>query len=353
MQPAKRSVPGVGWDKKREKSGELWYNEKRCKARESYCISGIFAVKKVSMQISKAFLFVCPALLCVAPLTLNAADSPEQIKAREALEKLYQSQPPAVAPAAAPAPAPAVQPAPAPAPAPKPAKVEPAPAPAPAKAPDPAPAAAQPAPAPSSSYPVLVMPTPADEAALEKAREALRQKMNDLNAGGQPVVAPVAPAPAPVAPTPAPVTPAPAPVTPAPAPVAPAPAVVAAPTPAPAVVETAAGPTMVLPPSADPAAIEKAREAMRQQIGQLPPEPAAPAVQPGAPAPQIYVAKPAPAAKPSAAPKGMPVFEPLQGPPVTISAEKQALLSALLQRYRADEITPDQYHAERAKILAK
>jgi hypothetical protein len=341
----------MGWDKKREKGGELWYHGKRCKARESYCINGVFAVKKVSMQISKAFLFVCPALLCVAPLTLNAADSPEQIKAREALEKLYQSQPPAVAPAAAPAPAPAVQPAPAPAPAPKPAKVEPAPA--PAKAPEPAPVAAQPAPAPSSSYPVLVMPTPADDAALEKAREALRQKMNDLNAGGQSVVAPVAPAPAPVAPAPAPVTPAPAPVTPSPAPVAPAPAVVATPAASPAVVETSAGPTLVLPPSADPAAIEKAREAMRQQVGQLPQAPAVPAVQPGAPVPQTYVAKPSPAAKPAPAPKGMPVFEPLQGPPVTIPAEKQAQLSALLQRYRADEITPDQYHAERAKILAK
>jgi hypothetical protein len=112
---------------------------------------------------------------------------------------------------------------------------------------------------------------------------------------------------------------------------------------------------LVLPPSADPAAIEKAREAMRQQIGQLPPEPVAPAVQPQpvAPATQAYVARSAPAAKPAPAPKGLPVFEPLQGPPVTISAEKQAQLSALLQRYKADEITPDQYHAERAKILAK
>ena len=287
------------------------------------------------MQILKAFLFVCPALLCVAPLALNAADTPEQIKAREALEKFNQPQPVAAAPAVAPAPAPEPPKAAEPAPEPKPVQ------PAPAKAPEPAPVAAQ-------SYPVLVMPTPADQAALEKAREALRQKMNELNTGGQPAVAPVTTAPAPA---PAPVAPAPAPA-PATAPVAPASAVVAASAAAPTVIQTPGGPTLVLPPSADPAAIEKAREAMRQQLGQVPQQPVAGAAQPPG-GTKTHVATATPAPKPASAPKGMPVFEPLQGPPSSVPAEKQVLLAALLQKYLADQITPDQYHAERAKILAK
>jgi hypothetical protein len=156
------------------------------------------------------------------------------------------------------------------------------------------------------------MPTPVDEAAREKAREALRQKMNELNTGGQPAVAPVAPAPAPVQPVPP---------------------VVAMAQLTSGVVLTPTGPELVLPPSADPAAIEKAREIMRQQM--------------------VLVASEPPGPAPKATPKGMPVFEPLKGPPPTISAERQAELSALLQKYRADLITPDQYHAERARILAK
>ena len=310
---------------------------KRC---ESCCIAGLFGVKNVFMQISKAFLFVCPALLCVAPLTLNAADTPEQIKARQALEKLYGAPPPTAAPVA-PAPAPELPKAVQPAPAPKP--VTPAPAPAPAKAPAPVPVAAQP-------YPVLVMPTPVDEAAREKAREALRQKMNELNTGGQPAVAPVAPAPAPVQPVPP---------------------VVAAPAPASTVVQKPAGPELVLPPSADPAAIEKARAAVRQQMAQLssgvvltptgPELVLPPSADPAAiekareimRQQMVLVASEPPGPAPKATPKGMPVFEPLKGPPPTISAERQAELSALLQKYRADLITPDQYHAERARILAK
>jgi hypothetical protein len=44
---------------------------------------------------------------------------------------------------------------------------------------------------------------------------------------------------------------------------------------------------------------------------------------------------------------------PIQGPPVTISAAKQQELAALLARYKADKITPEEYHTERAKILAE
>jgi hypothetical protein len=43
----------------------------------------------------------------------------------------------------------------------------------------------------------------------------------------------------------------------------------------------------------------------------------------------------------------------MQGPAVPISGDKQQRLAALLQQYRADQITPEQYHQQRAKILAE
>ena len=46
-------------------------------------------------------------------------------------------------------------------------------------------------------------------------------------------------------------------------------------------------------------------------------------------------------------------FEPIQGPPTGFSTGKEQRLKELLDRYMADEVTPDQYHAERAKILAE
>jgi len=79
------------------------------------------------------------------------------------------------------------------------------------------------------------------------------------------------------------------------------------------------------------------------------------------------VARPAPVAtpaqppKPRAEPVAAPVkpqkdiygFTPIQGPPLPISEAKQQQLAELLRKYRADELTPEQYHAERARILAK
>jgi len=46
-----------------------------------------------------------------------------------------------------------------------------------------------------------------------------------------------------------------------------------------------------------------------------------------------------------------PTFRP-EGPSLNISADKQQRLAELLRRYQADELTPAQYHQERAKILA-
>jgi len=48
-----------------------------------------------------------------------------------------------------------------------------------------------------------------------------------------------------------------------------------------------------------------------------------------------------------------PVFQPLEGPALPISADKQQRLAVLLEKYQADLITPEQYHQQRAKILAE
>jgi cell wall-associated NlpC family hydrolase len=50
--------------------------------------------------------------------------------------------------------------------------------------------------------------------------------------------------------------------------------------------------------------------------------------------------------------KGPLTFRPIEAPPLPISAEKQQALSDLLAKYKADEVTPEQYHEQRAKILA-
>lgn len=122
---------------------------------------------------------------------------------------------------------------------------------------------------------VANVPAGADPAQIEKAREAMRQKMQALDAEQQ------APAMA------------------------------------------------TLPPAADPAAVEKARAAVERQISAL-------------------NAAERPAAPPKSREDG---FEPMPAPPLPISAEKQQQLSDLLRRYKADELTPEQYHVERAKIL--
>jgi hypothetical protein len=62
--------------------------------------------------------------------------------------------------------------------------------------------------------------------------------------------------------------------------------------------------------------------------------------------------KPPPHKPPAVNPAPAPAMS-VQPPALPISADKQQRLEALLQKYRADQITPEQYHAERAKILAE
>jgi hypothetical protein len=46
-------------------------------------------------------------------------------------------------------------------------------------------------------------------------------------------------------------------------------------------------------------------------------------------------------------------LKPIKAPPLPVSAVKEAQLQALLERYKVNQITPEQYHTERAKILAE
>ncbi len=44
---------------------------------------------------------------------------------------------------------------------------------------------------------------------------------------------------------------------------------------------------------------------------------------------------------------------PLEAPALPITADKEQRLAELLRKYKADEITAEQYHQERAQILAE
>jgi hypothetical protein len=57
--------------------------------------------------------------------------------------------------------------------------------------------------------------------------------------------------------------------------------------------------------------------------------------------------------RPLAMMKGPLVFPPIEPPPLPISMAKQQRLAELLRKYKADDITPAQYHEERARILAE
>ena len=46
-------------------------------------------------------------------------------------------------------------------------------------------------------------------------------------------------------------------------------------------------------------------------------------------------------------------FTPIVAPPLPISAAKQQELDALLAQYKADQISPEEYHKQRAAILAE
>lgn len=362
------------------------------------------------MQISKIVLAGVTASICAFAGMLQARDTDAQIKAREALEKKLsegQSQP-AVATNVAPPPAPVTKPKAAP-------KPSTAPMPAPSTAggrpippgttrapvmPPPARTETTAQPAQTAPAPTLPMPPAADDAAIEKAREALHQKMNQTEPAPTPAPAPQVQAPKKTKPAvvgqPQP-KPTPIPkVLAQPAPAVPAPAPVVAKAP-----ELQSEP--VIAPAEDSPEIIKAREALHQKMNQTAgqttssasPQPVTsepkpvfhsaagtdqknmataqtqPPSAPKANNPQRTKAEdaaknvadkkpkttPPPPSKPpqmnANAGKGAATFTPLQAPPLPISADKQRRLADLLTKYQADQLTPQQYHQQRAKILAE
>lgn len=148
----------------------------------------------------------------------------------------------------------------------------------------------------------------ADTATDAKLREALHQKMEEMNkpaAAAQPA-APAAPAPTFEQPAAAPV------------------------------VVTQEG--AVAPPAAqDDARTAQLRAALREALVSTPPP-----------------AESAPATSGTAAlPAEVPAPAIMMAPPLPISATKEERLETLLQLYKADRITPMEYHERRAKILAE
>ncbi|MBE0542215.1 MAG: hypothetical protein IH623_12580, partial [Verrucomicrobia bacterium] len=186
-------------------------------------------------------------------------------------------------------------------------------------------------------------PVRQDDEAIARARAAMRQEIQNLDAQQQPAPRRTAPA-KPAAPIPPPPVAQPAP----PPPVAPTPVVVPPPL----------APVYTPPPPQDDAAIARARAALRQELQS--PDTRRPAA---APAPSAYeparvVAQPprsgASAAFPEPpAPSVAPSFRSPEAPPSPIPAAKELELVELLRKYRADEISPEEYHRQRAAVLAR
>jgi hypothetical protein len=334
------------------------------------CNQAGFIVKKIFMQISRHLLLTCAVAACLTPTLVHAADNEAQIRARQALEEKMNQMP------AATNPPPAVS--------------------------KPKAAAAKPAPAPKPAPPVVTVTPksttvegqPAQSATIHAATpstdSATQQKLEEALHQAQPQ--PVAPQPTPVVPQPAPVVE--QPPMQQPAPVVQQPAAVAPKTPA---VESQPAPTTpsyISTPSNDDATNQKLQEALRQKMQQTPVETAPPAIATQKPANTMkpaptgnYAPQPAPQPAPTAnyapvpttstphpnlpeqptpqaapAPvvsKNQPPAQPtvslpaLQAPATGLSPAKQQKLDELLNQYRADQITPQQYHEQRAKILAE
>ncbi len=256
------------------------------------------------MQISKILLAVCTVMGCVGSLSFAGQDSPSQVQAREALRQkiaelnAQESQTPAPQPTkkkkAAPAPQPVVQP--------------------PPVAITPPPAVATPAPVLTATPPAASASRMTSEQAAQ-LREALRQKMAELDAqekSGQPTFAPVT--------------------------------------------STSEAKSAAVIKAEQKAA---AAEAKRQAEEAKTQERAAAEEQKRAAAAEKQRWEDESKAK-SAKPNPVTVtkaneatFAPVEPPPSAVPASKDAKLADLLRKYKADAITPEEYHKERAKVLAE
>lgn len=190
-----------------------------------------------------------------------------------------------------------------------------------------------------------------DNPAQAAARMALAKQQFEQNA--QPATNAPAPAAKPTPPVKSKKARAEKPVAaPQPKPAAQAPAVVARPAPEPAPASRG-----------DNSAQAAARMALGQQLG-MPTTPSPVANNTGVTTPEST-----PAAKPVPAPPvllytptspdnnnyvGQDIgLKPIVAPGLPINTSKQARLQALLERYKADQITPEEYHKQRAAILAE
>jgi hypothetical protein len=196
-----------------------------------------------------------------------------------------------------------------------------------------------------ASFPAVAGP---DNAAQAKMREALRQKVEEINVQTAPT-----PATPPVVakPTPPPVQPAPEVAKPVerpatvvvPVPVEPPPVVVA---PAPVLKNGKQDARFSeLPTDVEDARLARLEEALRQKLAAE--KASMPAVAPAVPASKI-----APTVKIAPA---VAVYIPvnMETVPSPFSGSKQIRLDELLRRYKADEITPQEYHTKRAAIVAE
>jgi len=205
-----------------------------------------------------------------------------------------------------------------------------------------------------------------DNPAQAAARAVLMEKMNELEAQ------PAQPAPPPIVVTPSGAVPV-QPSQPTNVVVAPTPTVHAQPAvPAPATKSMPGTEAVQTAPAvSDAEAQTKAKAALDQKMSELNQQNwAAPAIVPAASAvPQTKPVatspvKPAPpAVKPEVMTPANQInanypgkelgLKPIVAPPLPISPAKEAQLQGLLEKYKADQITPEQYHTERAKILAE
>jgi hypothetical protein len=212
----------------------------------------------------------------------------------------------------------------------------------------------------AATYCTVVLPLRAADTDTDvKLREAMRQKISELQTQPTPQPTPVA---KPSSAAAQPVTPPPPAVVqpvPVPPPATPPPPTVAPPKPA------AQAPV-------NQESIDKARETLHRQMTELENQPPAAAAT-NLPSPKKADSQPGQksaeakaqetAGKPQAQPKAgdtvkkpakaASAFTPIQVPPPAVSADKQTRLAELLRKYKADALTPEEYHKQRAKILSE
>ena len=301
----------------------FWRGKGKC------CIAPVFCVIKDLMQILKSFLLACSIAVATSPVYSRAEDTAAQAAARAALQQKMRElggQPPAAPPPIAPPPATEIFQTPPPAP--QTPRVQPAAprsvlAPAPRRG-SPAEPAFQPAPVRAPAAPMgsanasggtpakpsatLLAPEPASADLIEQARQSMRAKLAELQANH-----PTAPE------------------------ATPAPQFQTAPHPIVEPAATTTAPVTTEVKSATPSKAEiraaKEREAAEKKAAEK------------------AAAKPA-RSKTVAAPTTF-TPTPIEPPATNLPAGKEQRLQSLLEQYKTDKITAEEYHAQRAKILAE